>query len=69
MIIQIWLPQPACRPYFFNGPELFLDGQNKNTNVRRPKVVTSARSSVHLIVTLAVIFENSFEEAKESFLK
>ena len=39
-------------------------------NVRRPKVVTSAHTSVRAIVMLAVIFENSFVEAKEqSFLK
>ena len=39
------------------------------TNVRRPKVVTSAHSSVRPIVTLAVIFENSFVEPRRIILK
>ena len=38
-------------------------------NVRRPKVVTSAHSSVRPIVTLAVTFENSFVEARRIILK
>ena len=42
---------------------------SKRDNVRRPKVVTSAHSSVRPIVTLAVIFENSFVEARRIILK
>ena len=38
-------------------------------NVRRPEVVISAHSSVRPIVTLAVIFENSFVEARRIILK
>ena len=41
----------------------------KYSNVRRPKVVTAAHSSVRPIVTLAVIFENSFVEARRIILK
>ena len=36
----------------------------KKSKLRHPKVVTSAHSSVRPIVTLAVIFENSFVEAR-----
>ena len=45
------------------GPQL------QRYNVRRPKVVTSAHSSVRPIVTLAVSFENTFVEAKRIILK
>ena len=37
-------------------------------NVRHPKVITSAHSSVRPIVILAVIFEHSFVEARNNIL-
>ena len=40
-----------------------------NVNVRRLKVVTSAHLIVRPIVTLAVIFQNSFFEARIIILK
>ena len=40
-----------------------------NNNVCRPKVVTSAHFIVRPIVTLAVIFQNSFVEARRIILK